>query len=202
MISWSACHSLTTSIGPSEDHYWSGRWVLRIKLLPSRTPLEGFLPSRTQGTYVEKYYYGVMDLVSNGQVLGNKCSTEIILSLGFRCPWTKQFWQNAVSSQCVWFHEVYDGTILSDVLDGRMSMDSWPRWNSCSAILLQFGIGFCLSYVVYMPVPAEDESLRSPHNQQNALPSKYTNPDGNDNDDDNLHPSRKKRTSRHSAIGL
>jgi protein disulfide-isomerase-like protein len=150
---------------------------------------------------VEKYYYGVMDGVKWSKFLEqfNVLPEDIPQVFILDAP-TKRFWQNATIPNVFDFMKaVEDGTIPSDVTAGKKGVQGFlGKLEQLFLHYFPYSLGLILFFVlgvVYMLVPAEDESLRPPYNRERKLAEKEYEPDdkdGNDNDEP-AAPTEKKK---------
>jgi protein disulfide-isomerase-like protein len=150
---------------------------------------------------VEKYYYGVMDgikwskFLEQFNVLPADNPQVFILDLP-----TKRFWQNATIPNLFDFMKaVEDGTITSDVTAGKKGVQGiLGKSEQLFLRYFPYSLGLILFFVlgvVYMLVPAEDESLRPPYNRERKLAEKEYLPDNNDKDnkDEPAAPTEQKK---------
>jgi protein disulfide-isomerase-like protein len=150
---------------------------------------------------VEKYYYGVMDGVKWSKFLEQfnvlpKDNPQVFI---LDVP-TKRFWQNATMPNVFDFMKaVEDGTITSDVTAGKKGVQGFMgKLERVFLNYFPYSLGLILFFVlgvVYLLVPAEDESLRPPYNRERKLADKEYELDENDNDGDDkpAAPTEKKK---------
>jgi protein disulfide-isomerase-like protein len=139
---------------------------------------------------VEKYYYGVMDGVKWSKFLEQfnvlpKDNPQVFI---LDVP-KKRFWQNAsIPNVFDFMKAVEDGTITSDVTAGKKGVQGvLGKLERAFLSYFPYSLGLILVFVlgvVYMLVPAEDESLRPPYNRERKRAEKEYEPDDTDNGND------------------
>jgi hypothetical protein len=151
--------------------------------------LKAFITSSDK-EIVEKYYYGVMDGVKWSKFLEQfnvlpKDNPQVFI---LDVP-KKRFWQNATIPNVFDFMKaVEDGTITSDMTAGKKGVQGvLGKLERAFLSYFPYSLGLILVFVlgvVYMLVPAEDESLRPPYNRERKRAEKEYEPDDTDKGDD------------------
>lgn len=163
--------------------------------------LKAFI-SESDEELVEKYYYGVMDgrkwskFLEQFNVLRADNPQVFILDVP-----SKRFWQNATFTNVFDFMKaVENGTVTSDVTAGKKGVQGFlGKFEQLFLRYFPYSLGLILFFVlgvVYMLVPAEDESLRPPYNRERKLAKEEylaEKDSGDDNKDEPTATTEKKK---------